>query len=132
MLPLILATVLGCGDLCGDDARRAYADLLAAGGYGRLQHERAAFLVRVGDRITTQAWSNGSFQRVTFRGVIPEGTIAIAHTHPRDLPWPSAHDREEAKRKGIPIIVITPKAVVLTDIDGSVRTLLREPAWWER
>src|SRR5687768_5241483 len=120
MLPLIFAVVLGCGDLCGDDAMRVYADLLAAGGYGRFRHERAAFLVKVGERVTMQSWPSGTFQRVAFRGVIPKGTIAIAHTHPRDLPWPSAQDREQAKRSGIPIIVITPRSVVLTDTDGSV------------
>ena len=110
---------------------RAYADLLAEGGYGRFRHERAAFLVKAGNRVTIQAWSNGTFQRVTYRGVIPEGTIAIAHTHPRDLPWPSANDREQAKRTGIPIVVITPGSVVVADADGSVRTLIRESKWWK-
>ena len=110
---------------------RAYADLLAAGGYGRLSHERAAFLVKAGGRVRMERWANGTFRRATFRGVIPDGTIAIAHTHPRDLPWPSANDREQARRTGLPVIVITPQSVVLAGPDGSVRTMLRERNWWE-
>jgi hypothetical protein len=82
-----------------------------------LPHESAAFLVLD---------DNGEFQMVrwpitnrfheqTWTGAIPVGTVAVVHTHPAHLPYASTHDRDEARRTGIPIVVLTPGVVTVVD-----------------
>lgn len=45
---------------------------------------------------------------VSFTGRIPFGTVAIAHTHPPRLPFPSALDAaDEARRLDVPFVVLT-------------------------
>ena len=119
MLALLLVTVLGCGDLCSAQAGRWYDDLLAAGGFGWLQRERAAFLIRERDGALTLApWDPGGYRHATFRGSLPARVIAIVHTHPKDTPAPSAHDREEARRLDVPVLVVTPSGVIAAMPDG--------------
>lgn len=133
MFMLVLAAaVLGCGDLCGPEATGHYAALLEEGGYGRLSHERAAFLIREdGGAITLAPWgASAGFQRASYSGGIPSGAIAVVHTHPLGAPKPSAGDHEEAKRTGLPVVVITPSAVVAAMPDGTARTLIAGPRWW--
>jgi len=110
---LVLAFLLACGDLCAPDALFWYDHLLAEGGYGRFERERAAFLIRESDgRLTLEPWNGGDFRRARFRGAIPDRAIAIIHTHPRREPHPSMHDRHEAARLALPVIVVTPDAVI--------------------
>src|SRR5688572_8963412 len=124
MLALLLAAMLSCGDLCRAEAVAHYAELLAEGGYGRLPVERAGFLIRERDGTLTFApWGRGDYRRATFEGSIPRGTIAIVHTHPRALPRPSARDLDEAKRLGIPLLVVTPGAITAARPDGSIDAL---------
>lgn len=111
MLALLLAASL---DLMSPQALFWYDQLLADGGYGRLERERAAFLIREDDgTLTLEPWPHGGFRHASFRGAIPRGTIAILHTHPADEPQPSARDRAEARRLGLPVVVITPSGVVV-------------------
>ena len=132
MLAFLLAAALGCGDLCSAEAAGHYAALLEEGGFGRLPHERAAFLIREsGGAITLAPWeASAGFQRASHRGAIPAGTIAVVHTHPAGSPLPSAGDRDEARRIGIPVVVVTPGAVIAALPDGSVRTLESAGGWW--
>jgi proteasome lid subunit RPN8/RPN11 len=132
MLAFLLAAVLRCGDLCGAEATGHYAALLEAGGFGRLPHERAAFLIREsGGAMTLAPWEGSAgFQRASHRGGIPAGTVAVVHTHPAGAPRPSAGDRDEARRIGRPVIVITPGAVIAALPDGSTRTLESSHGWW--
>lgn len=124
MLALLLATLVSCGDLCRAEAVVHYADLLAAGGYGRLPVEQAGFLVRERDGTLTFApWQRGEFQRARFAGAIPRGTIAVVHTHPRRLSRPSRGDLDQARHLGIPLLVVTPDAVTAARPDGSVDAL---------
>jgi hypothetical protein len=134
MLMFVFAAVLGCGDLCDSQAIGHYAALLEEGGYGRLSHERAGFLIREdGGALTLGPWAaSAGFQRASFRGGIPPGAIAVLHTHPLRAPTPSAGDREEARRIGLPVVVITPAGVVAAMPEGSVRTLVSEPRWWRQ
>jgi len=109
----VLVLLLACGDLCSPDALFWYDHLLAEGGYGRIERERAAFLIREADgRLTLEPWNGGDFRRAQFRGAIPAGAIAIVHTHPRLEPHPSMRDRQEAARLALPVIVVTPDAVI--------------------
>ena len=124
MLAILLATLVSCGDLCHAEAVAHYADLLAAGGYGRLPVEQAGFLIRERDGTLTFApWQRGEFQRARFDGSIPRGTIAVVHTHPRRLPRPSRGDLDQARRLGIPLLVVTPDAVIAARPDGGVDAL---------
>lgn len=108
------------------DVAEAFNHLIAKAGYGRRDDECAAFLV----------WDNGSFRLIEwpashrfhaadFQGPIPEGTVAVVHTHPFVLPSPSLHDRMEARRTGIPIFVLTPGKAVLVRDDGMTTAIWR-------
>jgi hypothetical protein len=119
MHALLLLAALTCGDLCSPQAIVWYDELLAAGGYGRLPRERAAFLIREsGGTLTLQPWPDGAFRHATFRGVVPPRTIAVLHTHPRGESQPSSRDRGEARRLGLPVVVITPEGVVAAFPEG--------------
>jgi hypothetical protein len=100
-----------------NDARGCFDHLLALGGYGRFSAERAAFLVKTSDgRVDCVVWpATNAFQNAGWSGPRPEGTTAIAHTHPRALVQPSAHDHLEATRLGLPIYVVTPDRVTVAD-----------------
>ncbi|HYI07765.1 MAG TPA: Mov34/MPN/PAD-1 family protein [Thermoanaerobaculia bacterium] len=121
MHALLLLAALACGDLCSPQAAVWYDHLLAEGGYGRLPHERAAFLIRESDgTLTLQPWPDTGFRHATFRGVVPPRTIAVLHTHPRGESQPSVRDRGEARRLGVPVVVITPEGVVAALPGGAV------------
>ena len=97
------------------DVTGLLADLFEKGGYGQLPTERAAFL-RVTDSgsIECLLWPRGArFQRATFRGVIPRGVIAVAHTHPNRERLPSHGDHSLANRLGLPVLVITRDGVTV-------------------
>jgi hypothetical protein len=120
MLALLLAASL---ELASPQALFWYDQLLAEGGYGHFERERAAFLIREDDgTLTLQPWPDGGFRHASFRGAIPSRAIAILHTHPADSPQPSARDRAEAQRLGIAVVVITPRGVVATTA-GRTRVL---------
>ena len=50
----------------------------------------------------------------------------MLHTHPLRERMPSAHDRGVAQKIGVPVLVITPAAVVAAMPDGAEVTLLRD------
>src|SRR5205823_4629755 len=96
------------------DVIAAFDDLLRKAAYGHLGEERAGFLVLDGDRFLLVPWPpSHKFHADEWKGKIPYGTVAVVHTHPPGQPLPSTHDRTEAERVGIPILVITPTSVVL-------------------
>ena len=110
---LLVLAVLLSGDLTRPEAAFWYASLLEESGYGHLPHERAAFLIRESDgTLTIAPWPHGGYRHASFRGHVPTGTIAILHTHPRGEERPSATDRAEARRLGLPVVVITAERVV--------------------
>lgn len=125
MLVLLLAAALAAPDLAAAEAAGWYSWLLEEGAYGRLQNERAAFLIREADgSLTLEPWTGGGFRHARHRGRVPERTVAVLHTHPRGERKPSARDRQEARRLGLPVVVITPDAVIAARPDGSVTTVL--------
>lgn len=125
MLPMLLVAILGLEELTHPRAVFWYGDLLAEGGYGRLSRERAAFLIRETDGgFTLAPWPHGGFRHATFRGDVPAGAVAVLHTHPLREPQPSQRDKAEARRLGLPIVVITPDAVIAATPDGTELTLL--------
>src|SRR5688572_8387266 len=103
MLALLLLGVLS-----EPQAHVWYDALLAESGNGRLSRERAAFLIREDDgTLTLEPWARGGFRHASWRGSIPHRTIAILHTHPAGEERPSTRDRQEARRLGLPVLVIT-------------------------
>jgi hypothetical protein len=115
---VIFATLL-FGDLTHPQAAYWYQSLLAESGYGYLPSERAAFLIRESDgSLTLAPWPPGGRRHAEFRGRMPAGTIAILHTHPRGESRPSRHDRKEARRLDMPVVVITTQRVVAAMPDG--------------
>ena len=132
MLSLILAAAIfsECGDLCSQSAIVYYADLLERGGYGRFPVEHAAFLLRESDgSLTTEPWRESGHRRVRHYGVIPANTIAVIHTHSHNAPLPSVHDRMEARRIGLPILVVTPLGVTAAFPDGRSQRIVDSSAF---
>jgi proteasome lid subunit RPN8/RPN11 len=96
---------------------KGFTTLVERSGYGKLQHECAAFLV-LDDRGEFELvhWpATNRYHEQRWSGAIPMGTVAVVHTHPAHLPYASRHDRDEARRTGIPIVVLTPGAAVAID-----------------
>jgi proteasome lid subunit RPN8/RPN11 len=51
--------------------------------------------------------SSDQHHRAVWRGAFPRGTIAIVHTHPNWIPEPSPIDARTARRKRVPVYVVT-------------------------
>jgi proteasome lid subunit RPN8/RPN11 len=92
--------------------------------------ERAAFIVDS---------TNGSYAVVlwprtnerlaaTWHGPIPPRTIAIAHTHPVNMPRPSRNDIAQAIQLRVPLIVVSRTHIFLIDATGGV-TLFAGTGW---
>ena len=87
----------------------ALQDLGVRGFHRFDQREVAAFIVK-DDKglISCLMWPHSAALRSEhYLGVIPNGTVAIAHTHPLRAAEPSRGDVAESKRIGLPIYVIT-------------------------
>lgn len=89
-------------------------------GFGHGEH--AAFIVRTpSGGLTFIPWTAESEPDMArWEGPIPEGTVAIVHTHPNWLPMPSRTDALSARLGGIPIYVITRGEISKTDGDSAV------------
>ena len=121
MQAFVVLAVLLLSDLTRPQAVVWYESLLVESGYGRLSREHAAFLIReVDGTLTLEPWARGSRSHATYRGRVPAGAIAILHTHPHGETSPSVQDRAEAKRLGMPVVVITTEKVVAAMPDGTI------------
>jgi proteasome lid subunit RPN8/RPN11 len=112
---LLLAAV--APDLTADPAARAFLwAMLAEARYGYSETEEAAFVVRDTDgRLTFVRWPEpGAQHQARWPGAFPAGTIAIVHTHPNHTPRPSRLDERAARRRGIPIYVLTRTKITRT------------------
>lgn len=117
--------------LMNDRATTCYVRLMAQAGWGWRLDERAAFLVRGLQGLECVEWNSRLMpMRARFEGRIPNGTVAIVHTHPAKTPDPSAGDVAEAQRLGIPFLVITPNAIFITR-DGEISSLTTRARWYE-
>ncbi|HJT18227.1 MAG TPA: Mov34/MPN/PAD-1 family protein [Thermoanaerobaculia bacterium] len=106
------------------DVIDSFDTLLRKSAYGKLGEERAGFLVYEGGRFRLVMWPpTHRFHAEEWQGAIPAGTVAVVHTHPSNQPAPSAHDRYEAERVGVPIIVLTFNSVELVQETGAVRRI---------
>jgi hypothetical protein len=101
--------------LTRDDVAACTEHILSLAWYGQVDWERAAFLRIAGNgRFTCDVWpAKLQFRSARWDGAIPDGTVALVHSHPRTLPDPSGVDVERAHQLGIPVIVVTPDSVVM-------------------
>ena len=122
----IVAYPLNESTLDRDDVASAFDALLRKSAYGQLGEERAGFLVIDGGRFHLEMWPpSHQFHAEEWHGHVPEGTVAVIHTHPPAQPLPSPHDCAEAQRVGIPMLVVTSGSVALATEDGKTRRLWR-------
>jgi proteasome lid subunit RPN8/RPN11 len=113
-----------CQDLCAPDAYRHYRRLLAAAKWGLDGQERAAFLVSTPEgRLEAVDFTSGGAYRASNTGRIPRRAVAVIHTHPLRAHEPSDHDRAEARRIGLPVVVITPHAITVAYPDGTTASI---------
>lgn len=107
--------------LMSTSAQQWYDAVLVDGGYGRLPHEEAAFLILERDgSLSLAPWTSRGVRHARFEGALPARTLAIVHTHPHGNTQPSMQDRAEAKRLGIPVIVVTTEGSVAALPGGAV------------
>ena len=132
---IILATV-GYFDYrrTADDLRvlGILQELAARGAQQVHDREVAAFLVQdAGGFITCVMWPLSAAARSErYDGVIPAGTVAIAHTHPTYAPLPSRGDVGQARRIGLPIYVITRWSLYVVDpTSGTCLALIEHKNW---
>lgn len=88
--------------------------------------ESAAFLVTQADgSIQCIDWpTTRDFKQARWSGPLPDGVVAMAHTHPLSSPFPSPEDMAEARRVGMPIYVLTPNMINVVHADGRAETLV--------
>jgi proteasome lid subunit RPN8/RPN11 len=94
--------------------------------------EVAAFLVQdASGSIASVKWPHsGAARSERYDGVIPAGTVAIAHTHPTYAPLPSRGDVGQAMRIGLPIYVITRWSLYVVDpTSGTCLALIEHKNW---
>ena len=116
-----LAALLYLGMMQGEIAhdpfvRGALWEMLADARYGFSENEEAMFIIRNADgSFSFQRWdSTGVPHQAQWTAPIPEGVIAIAHTHPNAMPRPSRMDSQTAMRSKIPVYVVTRTRITKT------------------
>lgn len=129
---LLLALRLALPDVANDRClMHEFGQLLERGGEHDGRIEAAAFLVRERDESWTLIpWPATNLElEQSFTGAIPEGTIAIVHTHPFQKVRPSAHDLVESKRLGLPIYVISFWQIWVADVSGRGSPITPRREW---
>ncbi|HEY0590172.1 MAG TPA: hypothetical protein VGF40_00280 [Thermoanaerobaculia bacterium] len=143
-IPLLLFYVAATA--LGDDGRglrqmashaevvAIFADLLGNGWNGLRQTESAAFIVRDGTRgYRAVPWPyTGEKMRQRYRGAVPPSTVAIAHTHPRSVRFPSAGDAGTAAAVGVPVFVLTPFHIWVVTPEGTMGPIVERTDWANR
>ena len=133
---LVLVTLVsprvGADDLVSDvRTLTIFADVLRRGLFGLRDEESAAFIVREPDGTCgCRLWpSSGDFRAAHYRAAMPDDVIAIVHTHPVSLPFPSPQDRVTARRLGIPIYAVTFGSIYKATADGETELIMRGARW---
>lgn len=111
---------------------RLLSDLQAGTSLIDRKRERAAFIIRDGrNDYRCALWqSQHLWAEARYSGPVPGGTVAVAHTHPVELPRPSLRDVSEARRTGLVFYVITRWTIYrIEPSDGSVIAVVRNRDW---
>jgi len=114
-IPPIIAMPVGAELVARPNVAACFGELLKLGGYGKRPQERAAFLVlHANQRFACVVWPPSfGYRSERWTGPIPDGTVAIVHTHPEREPRPSSFDIAEAERIGVPILILTNDSVTV-------------------
>ncbi|HET8799307.1 MAG TPA: Mov34/MPN/PAD-1 family protein [Thermoanaerobaculia bacterium] len=130
-LSLAAAVAAATCDRMTKDAAPHLRDLLRMSRTAARDTERAMFLTRDDDGgIGSVLWPRTMERRkATYRGSVPRNAIAIAHTHPHEMPKPSQHDLDEAARTGLPIYVVTRAAIYRVEPDRTVIEIAGRADW---
>lgn len=92
------------------------------------QIEYAAFIVRSpAGALELLPWPDRGTHAARWIGAIPAAAVAVIHTHPRQRPTPSAQDRLEAIRLGLPFYVVSRGALCVAAITNSVLCAAQVP-----
>lgn len=107
------------------------SDLAARGGFGVASTEHAAFIIEDDDgEPRCLLWPfSAEFQEATWEGPLPDGVVAIAHTHPRCCRQISAGDRKQAARLGLPVIAVSMGTLSVVDEQGEILANQRRVRW---
>jgi hypothetical protein len=136
LLLLAAPAIATDGVFDSESGRACFFTILKDSGWSLLgPYEHAAFIVeQVDGSFECRKWRHlHSFRGESYTGVIPQGTVAIAHTHPVDFPYPSQQDKDEAIRLGMPIYVITIRGVYRADPQKiAVATLTLGNRWLQQ
>jgi hypothetical protein len=113
-----------------DDATvAAFADemLERAGIADEIEH--AAFIAAGSDgTMRLVHWlGNRAFREAHWNGPLPDGVVAVIHTHPHRSPLPSRQDAFEARRLGMPFYVVSRASLSVAEPDGRIRRAARIP-----
>ena len=113
---------------------KSLQDLAVRGANLADDQEVAAFIVRDASGGTTcRLWPHtANLRSEHYRGGIPTGAVAVAHTHPLYAEQPSRGDVAESKRIGLPIYVITRWNLYVVDPRTGERVLLIVHKNWMR
>jgi hypothetical protein len=118
--------------ITGDPSAMAqFFCLFRASQYGVAEYESAAWIVSSGGGVTLHWWpASFSYNKETFKGVRPTGSIAFVHTHPSSASsQPSRGDKDASSKVGLPLYVISSDAIWRTD--GSSDAQVAEDGWWK-
>jgi hypothetical protein len=111
-----------------NDVQACFDHLFRAAYFGRANYERAAFLVlERGGTLSCRDWpATFSFRSEHWTGAVPDGTVAIAHTHPARMRQPSVADIDSARGAGVPVFVISEGWIAMAASDGTVTYTMRK------
>lgn len=110
------------------------AELIDQSMGGLSDTESGAFIVKSASGHHLELWPKSLKKYTTsYRGAIPAGIVAIAHSHPLSRPEPSRNDIEVAQRLGLDMYVVTRKSVYLIrGGSGTVTELLGSELWYDQ
>lgn len=128
---LLLVLLLSTGDVMANgEIVDCFAQVLARS-EGPRRPESAAFLVLRRGRFDCVSWPfGGELNAARYRGKIPDGTVAIIHTHPDNDSEPSRQDMAEAGRLGVPVYVVTRAGVTVASPSQGRVAITRDRSWW--
>ena len=116
---MILALLFSANIVCDAGIQQGAWDLLGQAMWGASDRERAAFVLRDKEgNLALSPWPyNGATMEASVNSM-PEGTIAILHTHPNQRRNPSVDDANLARKLGIPVFVVTRMSIRFTTGSG--------------
>jgi JAB domain-containing protein similar to deubiquitination enzymes len=129
---LVAGTLPVTDELAMDPVVHArFVELLRQGGYGWFKTERAAFIIREanGDyRFVAWPFTHKDLEAY-YRGTIPDGLVAIVHTHPNTAKQPSPGDCETARRLAISVFVLTANNIYVATSCGEIVAVVTDSSW---